>query len=117
MVWSGPPTNVIKLNVDAALSTNSASLIVVVRDDCGMFLSGWTKRILVTDPTIAEASTIVWGLEIAKETNYQKVIIDGDAKVCLDALSGDTSTYPWKIQTLYLNALDLTSYFSFCSFG
>ena len=81
-----------------------------------MFLSVWTKRISITDPTIAEASTIVQGLEIAKETNYQKVIIDGDAKVCLDALSGDTSTYPWKIKTLCLNALHVTSCFSFFSF-
>ncbi len=111
MVWSPPPTNVIKLNVDVALSTNSASLAVVVRDDCGIFLSCWTKRILVTDPTIAEASAIAWGLEIAKEANYQKVIIEGDAKVCLDALSDDTSSYPWKIRTLCLNALDLTSLF------
>jgi hypothetical protein len=55
--------------------------------------------------------------EIAKEANYQNVIIEGDAKVCLDALSGDTSTYPWKIKTLCLNALDVTSCFSFFSFN
>jgi hypothetical protein len=36
--------------------------------------------------------------EITNEANYQNVIIEGDAKVCLDALLGDTSTYPWKLR-------------------
>ena len=40
-------------------------------------------------PGIAEASTITWAIEMAKSENFQDIVVESDAKVCIDAISGD----------------------------
>uniref|UniRef100_A0A2N9FGJ6 CCHC-type domain-containing protein n=1 Tax=Fagus sylvatica TaxID=28930 RepID=A0A2N9FGJ6_FAGSY len=47
--WSVPPSNVLKLNVDAALKDGVATLAVVVRNDMGHVINGWAKKVETTD--------------------------------------------------------------------
>ena len=86
--WKPPPSDLIKLNVDVALSVNTTSISVVARDHKGEVLKAWTNNISATDPTIAEASAIRWALELVIQENYLKVIVESDAKNCVDNLNG-----------------------------
>jgi ribonuclease HI len=79
----------VKLNVDAACSSNSSWLAVVAGDDQDSILKGWTKVFRSCEAVVAEAEAILWAVQIAKSKNFQSVIIEGDAKVCFDAINGD----------------------------
>jgi hypothetical protein len=63
--WKPPPSDWIKLNVDAALSISTTSISVVARDHRSEVLKAWTNNILASNPTIAEASAIPWALQLA----------------------------------------------------
>uniref|UniRef100_A0A2N9J6B7 RNase H type-1 domain-containing protein n=1 Tax=Fagus sylvatica TaxID=28930 RepID=A0A2N9J6B7_FAGSY len=90
----------IKLNTDATLFNNSAALVMVARDDRGCVLKVWSKVEPISDPLIAEAAAAMyWVLQQVKVENYSKICIDGDAKLCIDALNGSMTNVWWKIDT------------------
>lgn len=68
-----------------------------------------------TDPYIAEASTLLWVLEIARAVHVMDIMVESDAKVCIDAFLGTTDYIPWKIQTLISNSRTLSLLFPFVS--
>jgi hypothetical protein len=49
----------VKLNVDAACSSDSSWLAVVARDDQGSILKGWTKAFRSYEAVVAEAEAIL----------------------------------------------------------
>jgi hypothetical protein len=55
MGCTAPNRGVIKLNTDAAMFNNSATLAVIARDD---ILKAWSKNVLISDPFMAEGATI-----------------------------------------------------------
>ena len=61
---------------------------MVAQDHKGEVLKAWTNNISAMDPTIAKASAIRWALELAIQENYLKVIVESDAKNCVDNLNG-----------------------------
>uniref|UniRef100_A0A2N9F0C7 RNase H type-1 domain-containing protein n=1 Tax=Fagus sylvatica TaxID=28930 RepID=A0A2N9F0C7_FAGSY len=63
--WVPPPLHLIKINVDAAWNPSKASIAVVARDHRGFVLKAWSKHLDASDPMIAEATAIWWGLELA----------------------------------------------------
>ena len=67
---------------------------------CGLILSAWTKRDGTNDPLSAEASAVVWALEFASELNFQSVIVESDAKTCVDAVNCVSKDCNWKILNL-----------------
>ena len=86
MGCTAPNRGVIKLNTDAAMFNNSATLAVIARDDN---LKAWSKNVLISDYFMAEAATIFWALELAKadEQYCKNVCPEGDSKICF-ALNG-----------------------------
>ena len=114
--WKPPPSDLIKLNVDVALSVNTTSISVVARDHKGEVLKAWTNNISAKDPTIAEASAIRWALELVIQENYLKVIVESDAKNCVDNLNGQPEEWSWKISSLCNDSLDFALHFVSCSF-
>uniref|UniRef100_A0A2N9HWJ1 RNase H type-1 domain-containing protein n=1 Tax=Fagus sylvatica TaxID=28930 RepID=A0A2N9HWJ1_FAGSY len=115
--WSFPPPQVLKLNVDAALKDGLATLAVIVRSDSRHVMNGWTKRYDTTDPCTAEAAAILWAMELAKENNYLKILVEGDAKICIEVITEEAATIPWRILSLVniikVLALEFPAY-SFC---
>ena len=85
--WLPPPRNYIKLNVDAAVSQAFTSLVVVAINEFGEALKVWTKIHDLCSPTQAEANAIQWALNFAKDENWSNIVVEGDSKICLDALS------------------------------
>jgi ribonuclease HI len=75
------------------------------------------KQVCYEDPTVAEASAIAWALELAKDKNFKDVVIKGDAKVCIDALNGDSANISGMISSMCSNAKVLASSFKSCCFS
>jgi ribonuclease HI len=101
-VGPSPPLHLIKINVDAAWNPSKASIAVVARDHRGFVLKAWSKHLDASDPMIAEATTIWWGLELAIQKGFQDIIIESDAKACIDALLGNPQETSWKSVTCVL---------------
>ncbi len=78
----------------------------------GSIFQCWTKRLTTIDPCIAEASALLWALEIARAIHVMDIMVESDAKVCIDAFLGTTDYIPWKIQTLISNTRTLSLLFS-----
>ena len=114
---NGPsPTNVLKLNVNAALFGGIATLAVIARDDSGSILQCWTKRCYTIDLCFVEAAALLCALELARDNHFPKIMVEGDAKICIEAISASSNTIPWKIFSIVANIKFLALAFSACSF-
>ena len=114
--WFIPLPQVLKLNVDAALKDGLATLAVIVRSDSGHVMNGWTKRYDTTDPCTTEAAAILWAMELAKENNYLKILVEGDAKICIEAITEVATTILGRILSLVNIIKVLALEFPTCSF-
>ncbi len=114
--WKTPPPLSIKLNVDAAISNSSSTIAVVARNSEGFLLKSWAKAIASVDPCVAEAAALAWAMELAVEEQYLDIVVEGDAKVCIDAILGFPTNTPWKIYTFIANISSLVSLFHSCCF-
>lgn len=112
LAWQPLPLELIKLNFDAALINNEAAIAVVARNDRGELLMAQTKskRLNTNDPTIAKAAPILWAIELAKAEGFSKVIIESDAKLCIETLNDLSDDQDWKIKTLCSDSKSLISY-------
>ena len=106
----------LKLNVDVALKDRLATLAVIVRRESGHVMNGWTKRYDTTDPSTAEVVAILWAMEVAKDNNYLKILVEGDAKICIEAITEESTTIPWRILSLVNIIKVLALEFLTCSF-
>uniref|UniRef100_A0A2N9IF45 Reverse transcriptase zinc-binding domain-containing protein n=1 Tax=Fagus sylvatica TaxID=28930 RepID=A0A2N9IF45_FAGSY len=114
--WEPPDDGIIKMNVDAAIGKDKATIAVVARNHQGSIIKVWAKLTSHLEPALAEATAINWALEIAKLENFEHICIESDAKFCVDALNAPIDVYPWKILAPISLSLDLADNFSFCSF-
>jgi ribonuclease HI len=73
-------------------------------------------KLMNLDSLVAEASAILWAMELATVEGFGKVTIESDAKVCIDELSSSEASSNWKISALIGQSLALVSRFSFCDF-
>ena len=68
------------------------------------------------DPCVAEAATLTWAGEIAIEEHLSDIIVEGDSKVCIDAVLGTPDKIPWAIQAYIANVSNYASFFNSCRF-
>ena len=78
-----------KLIVDAAMGNNFASLVVVLRGEDGEVVKAQTKLFQLDDSLVVEAFAVCLAQQLAKDENFQHIVVEGDSKICLDALNGD----------------------------
>lgn len=61
---------------------------------------------------------LLWTLELAHAQHFLDIIVEGDAKVCIEAISQSTEAipWPWRIMPLISNVkcLALNFFFSYC---
>jgi hypothetical protein len=60
-------------------------------------LKAWAKLIHISDPLVAEASAILWALQIAKVEEFSGIIVENDSKMCVDTTSLDKAVCDWNI--------------------
>ncbi|XP_021866523.1 uncharacterized protein [Spinacia oleracea] len=79
--WLPPPSNCVKLNVDAhVLEGNGVSFGAVIRDEEGKLLVAAVKRIGANwQPEMAEAGAARYGVELARRLGYSSVILESDS--------------------------------------
>ena len=114
--WSPPPLGSIKLNVDAAISNISAAIAVVARDHLGVPVKVWARTIKKTSPIQAETDALLWALQLAKVEKWSHVVLEGDAKICNDAINKPSNPCPWMLIIPIQNIRALLDCFSSCSF-
>ena len=80
----------------------------------------WDKdkafEILTSLPTLAEACVIRWALQLAKNENLAEIIIESDARVCVDTLNLVNVECNWNILTLCKDIHVLATDFFLCNF-
>lgn len=57
---------------------------MIIQNWNGEVLKVMVKQIKMYKPKVAEAETIRWATQLAKQENLNKVIIESDAKLCTD---------------------------------
>ena len=61
------------------------------------------------------AAAILWVVKLATSEKFDRIIIEGDAKVCFDAFNGESIANPWVISSVISNILVLSKTFiSYC---
>lgn len=116
VAWEAPPLGWIKLNVNDALSESSSALAVVARDYKGITIKAWSKVHSKSSPISAEASAILWAVQLALQERWNHIIVEGDAKNCIDPLSSEDVSPNWSIANIVSNVLSFKSSFSACLF-
>ena len=86
------------MNVDAPLSPSKATIAVIARNSMEYIIKAWTKQVPLLDPIVVKAMAIVWALELALSQKFAKVIVESDAKMCVEDLSYPTDGGCWKIR-------------------
>ncbi|KAK9209155.1 hypothetical protein WN944_001519 [Citrus x changshan-huyou] len=84
--WFPPPENIFKINVDVAINTKNqiAGVGAVIRDSNGKIIAAGINQIHLKGPvSLAEAETVQWGLQLAKEADLTSLIIKSD---CLEVV-------------------------------
>jgi hypothetical protein len=113
-LWRPPNAGVIKINIDAAMSSDFATIAAVARNDLGLVVKACAKKIYSYDMCTAEALAIRWTIELAKLENWCEIIVESDAQVCVNVLLSDSVGCEWCIYNLYSDILALASEFVFC---
>ena len=114
MFWS-PPTSCIKINIDATVFPSYTLIAAVARNDVGHLIKAWAMPHDIYLPLMAEDAAIQWVIQLDKAENWNKIIVESDSKVCIDALVSDQPVCDWCISVLCDNvkllAVDFNSNF------
>ena len=92
--WEKPRAGWLTLNTDGAATGNigQAGGGELIRDDNGVWVTGFARRIGNTNSYMAELWALRDGLQLCLQMNAQSVFIELDAKVIVDALNSPTSS-------------------------
>jgi ribonuclease HI len=112
--WCPPPCGILKINVDAAILIDSAMIAVIARNESGLIVKAWVKQVNTVDPLVAEATAILWAVQIAKVENWDAVCFESDSKLVVECLQSLVSF--WSIAGICENVKYLAADFRYCSF-
>ena len=115
--WKNPSVGTIKLNTDVAVRTSFSTVAMVAWDAHGSLCSAWTHTVNEDDPIAAEASAILWALQIAKMENFTSIIVESDSKLCIDVITLHPEDSYWVSAAFVSDIISLSSDFSSCSFS
>ena len=88
----------------------------IARDGRGDVLKIWAKTFGKSSPILAKAHAILWGVQLAREEGWNRIILEGDAKSCFDPLTTENISPARTISNVINNVLCLKHLFSVCHF-
>ncbi|KAH9751892.1 putative reverse transcriptase/RNA-dependent DNA polymerase [Citrus sinensis] len=115
-VWSPPPDNTFKVNVDAAVNFDrqKAGLGVVIRDSCNKVKVAAVKSTLFTgDVKTAEAEAVEWGLVVAKSAAFQCILVESDCQEVVKLINnkeGSRTEIMWVISEIQSLSKDFQNF-------
>lgn len=101
--WSPPCEGRYKVNVDRAVfkETGSCGIGVVIRNDRGQIMGAKSKKLeLPLGAMEVEAKAFMEGMLLEVDLRLKHVILEGDAQVVTNALSGSSPPLPSSIQMI-----------------
>ncbi|XP_077232004.1 uncharacterized protein LOC143865684 [Tasmannia lanceolata] len=110
--WIKPPVGVAKINTDASLSVNGASLGGLIRDPNSV-LALFSIPASGDDITILELKAIDYGLSLAQEKALIRIWVESDSLNAINIINSQAPC-PWKALTLldkiYLGLADFVDW-------
>ena len=101
--------------MDVVILDHRSTISVVARNEKGEILRTWAKHLDGGDPLKAETHAMLWALDLALMEDFYNIVIEGDAKLCFDAI-GNKSVSPWSIGSLIDNIGDKSKLFCLVAF-
>ncbi|KAF5465429.1 hypothetical protein F2P56_015440 [Juglans regia] len=87
--WRKPGESWLKVNFDATIDSKNqkVGVGVIIRDHNGEQMAACSEpNLLLSQPLIAEAAAMRKTIELCTDMGFNRVIIEGDAKVILEAV-------------------------------
>ena len=106
-----------KINCNAAIGKDYSVFATVARDWRGALVFALSKKANTNVPLQAEAGALLWSVQLAVSFTSIKVVIEGDSKMCIEALRTQNLDVPWRISRCLIEIYRLTSFLSNCSFN
>lgn len=90
--WEKPDMGWFKLNTDGAAngSAGNATGGGLIRDDCGNWVMGFSRKIGRVDSFVAEIWPLRDGLQLCRQLNIDAIVIELDAKSLVDVLNNSS---------------------------
>ena len=115
--WSPPPSNWIKMDVDAAFREEKTTVAVVSRDSMGNTLKAWSDQFLSNNPLVGEARAAWSAMMLAASEGYENIILEGDAWNVIEPICNADVDPHWSIKSLYDDILYFVKYFKNVKFS
>lgn len=118
LVWCAPNERVIKINGDAALSSQNgiAGLAFVMRCHRGIVLVAGSRHISFADSVVdVEAKAILWVIQVALSRGCTRVVLETDSHILVDAFRHVKVLM--HIRGLFMQILWLCSLFTSCTWS
>ena len=75
--WTPSPLNWIKLNFNAAIREDEASMAMVARDQKGKLIAAWTEQLEQTEPLLGEAKATLLAIKKTADEGFKRIILKG----------------------------------------
>ena len=89
---------------------------MVARNEFREVLKVWAKIHDLCTPTQAKVVAIMWALNLDAVENWCNIIVEGDSKICFDALSKVEEPSDWSISSIIHDAIGMSVSFDKCEF-
>jgi hypothetical protein len=93
-----------------------ALVVVAAKNDSSSIYLARSKKLNTLDLVVAMEVTILWAFQVA-ELHKFPLIIESDAKVCIDVLSNVQLDFPWAIVSYYHDIIYFSRKFASCAFN
>ncbi|XP_050248620.1 uncharacterized protein LOC126695864 [Quercus robur] len=100
-----PEQGAVKINCDAAVGLDHSFIAIVARDWRGDLIFSMSKRVKTNIPIQAEAEAINLATCVTVNRGFEFVVVESDAKACIDALKVPFDEVPWRISSITADTL------------
>ncbi|PON84734.1 hypothetical protein TorRG33x02_194380 [Trema orientale] len=101
--WLPPPEGWIKINMDVCVRSSGSITAALVRDHTGKIISASANRVNFTDAQVVEAASLLDGIRLALDQNYNYVVLEGDCSQVYQGFLGDMENIGWDVRSLLLD--------------
>ena len=103
--WYRPEQGAIKINCDAAVGLDHSFISIVATDWGGFLIFSISKQVETNLPIQVEAKTVNLAPCLAIELGFENVVVESDAKACIETLKAFSDVVPWRISTIVADTL------------